>query len=106
MHLNEQELEVLRIIENNSRIDLNDLAKMTEMSEGDIETTLKKLEEMRVIVRYSTIINWAKVDEYAGVMAMIEVKVTPKRGVGFDEVAKRIYRFKEVESVVFNVWRI
>ena len=99
MHLNEQELEVLRIVENNSRIDLNDLAKMTEMSEGDIETTLKKLEDMRVIVRYSTIINWAKVDEYEGVMAMIEVKVTPKRGVGFDEVAKRIYLFEEVESL-------
>ncbi len=99
MHLNEQELEVLRIVENNSRIDLNDLAKMTELSAEEIETTLKKLEELRVIVRYSTIINWAKVDEYAGVMAMIEVKVTPKRGVGFDEVAKRIYLFEEVESL-------
>lgn len=99
MHLNEQELEVLRIVENNSRIDVKDLAKMTEMSEGDIETTLKKLEDMRVIVRYSTIINWAKVDEYEGVTAMIEVKVTPKRGVGFDEVAKRIYLFDEVESL-------
>lgn len=99
MHLNEQELEVLRIVENNSRIDVKDLAKMTEMSDGEIEATLKKLEEMRVIVRYSTIINWAKVDEYEGVTAMIEVKVTPKRGVGFDEVAKRIYLFDEVESL-------
>ncbi|RRN71172.1 Lrp/AsnC family transcriptional regulator [Peribacillus simplex] len=99
MHLNEEELEVLRIIENNSRIDLNDLAKMTNLSEADIEITLKKLEDMRVIVRYLTVINWAKVDEYHGVTAMIDVKVTPKRGVGFDEVAKRIYKFKEVESV-------
>ena len=47
MHLNEQELEVLRIIENNSRIDLNDLAKMTELSAEEIETTLKKLEEIK-----------------------------------------------------------
>lgn len=99
MHLNEQELEVLQIIENNSRIDVKDLAKMTELTEVDIEATLKKLEELRVIVRYSTIINWAKVDEYEAVMAMIEVKVTPSRGVGFDEVAKRIYRFDEVESL-------
>lgn len=99
MHLNEQELEVLRIIENNSRIDVNDLAKMIDLSAPEIETTLKKLEELRVIVRYSTIVNWAKVDEYESVMAMIEVKVTPKRGVGFDEVAKRIYRFDEVESL-------
>jgi len=99
MHLNEQELEVLKIIEKNSRIETEDLAKMTNLSAEAIEATLKKLEDMRVIVRYSTIVNWAKVDEYTGVAAMIEVKVTPKRDVGFEEVAKRIYRFKEVESV-------
>lgn len=99
MHLSEQELEVLQIIEKNSRIELQDLAKMTNLSEEEIGTTLKKLEDMRVIVRYSTIINWAKVDEHHGVTAMIDVKVTPKRGVGFEEVAKGIYRFKEVESL-------
>jgi DNA-binding Lrp family transcriptional regulator len=99
MHLNETELEVLRIIEKNSRIELQDLAKLTNSTEEEMEATLKKLEDMRVIVRYSTIINWAKVDEHTGVRAMIEVKVTPKRGVGFEEIAKRIYRFKEVESV-------
>ncbi len=99
MHLNEQELEVLRIIEKNSRIELNDLAKLTNSTEEEMQSTLKKLEEMRIIVRYSTIINWAKVDEHTGVRAMIEVKVTPKRGVGFEEIAKRIYRFNEVESV-------
>ncbi|MCQ6278833.1 Lrp/AsnC family transcriptional regulator [Bacillus sp. EB600] len=99
MHLNEQELEVLSIIEHNSRIELQDLAKMTNLSEEEIGSTLKKLEDQRIIVRYSTIINWAKVDEHTGVTAMIEVKVTPKRDVGFEEVAKRIYRFKEVQSV-------
>ncbi|PLT34035.1 Lrp/AsnC family transcriptional regulator [Bacillus sp. V5-8f] len=99
MQLTEQELEILRIIETNSRIELDDLAKMTDQTTEDIETGLKKLEDMRVIVRYATIINWAKVDNYEGVTAMIDVKVTPKRGVGFDEVARRIYRFQEVESV-------
>ena len=99
MHLNETELEVLRIIEKNSRIELQDLAKLTNSTEEEMQSTLKKLEDMRVIVRYSTIINWAKVDEHTGVRAMIEVKVTPKRGVGFEEIAKRIYRFNEVESV-------
>ena len=64
MHLNEQELEVLSIIEHNSRIELQDLAKMTNLSEEEIGSTLKKLEEQRIIVRYSTIINWAKVDEH------------------------------------------
>ncbi|CAH0344599.1 Lrp/AsnC family transcriptional regulator [Bacillus sp. CECT 9360] len=99
MNLNEKELEVLSIIETNSRIDHSDLAKMTDLSKDEIETVLKKMEDMRVIVRYATVINWAKVEGYEGVTAMIDVKVTPKRGVGFDEVAQRVYRFKEVESV-------
>jgi len=99
MHLNTNELEILKLIENNGRIDTADLAKMVDVSEKDLEVALKKLEDMKVIVRYMTIIDWAKVDEHQGVTAMIDVKVTPKRGVGFDEVAKRIYRFKEVQSV-------
>ena len=99
MHLNTIEIEILKLIENNGRIDMNDLAKMADLPLEELEVTLKKLEEMKVIVRYMTIINWAKVDDYQGVTAMIDVKVAPKRGVGFDEVAKRIYRFKEVQSV-------
>ena len=99
MHLDTIELEILKLIENNGRIDINDLSKMVDMPVEYLEKTLKKLEDMKVIVRYMTIINWAKVDEHQGVTAMIDVKVTPKRGVGFDEIAKRIYRFKEVQSV-------
>ena len=99
MHLDTIEVGILKLIENNGRIDKNDLAKMVDISLDELEVTLKKLEEMNVIVRYMTIIDWAKVDEHQGVTAMIDVKVAPKRGVGFDEVAKRIYRFKEVQSV-------
>ncbi|RFU70167.1 Lrp/AsnC family transcriptional regulator [Peribacillus saganii] len=99
MHLNEKELEILSIIETNSRIDISDLGKMADVPESEIELTLQKLQEMKVIVRYATIIDWSKVDEHQGVTAMIDVKVTPKRGVGFDEVAQRIYKFKEVKSV-------
>lgn len=99
MHLSVQDLEILQIIEKNSRVELQDLSKMMNLSIDSIEATIKKLEDMRVIVRYSTIIDWAKVEEHHGVTAMIDVKVTPKRGVGFDEVAKGIYRFNEVNSV-------
>ena len=99
MHLNTIELEILKIIESNGRIDSADLAKMVNVPSEELEVTLKKLEDMNVIVRYMTIIDWSKVDEHQGVTAMIDVKVTPKRGVGFDDIAKRIYRFKEVQSV-------
>ncbi|WP_153126568.1 Lrp/AsnC family transcriptional regulator [Peribacillus tepidiphilus] len=99
MYLNDKEIEILKIIENNGRIDTKDLAKMIGLSQEELEGTLKKLEERNIIVRYMTIINWSKVDDHEGVTAMIDVKVTPKRGVGFDDIAKRIYQFKEVQSV-------
>ncbi|MEH6944226.1 Lrp/AsnC family transcriptional regulator [Bacillus sp. JJ722] len=99
MHLNTIEIQVLQLIEKNGRIDINDLAKMANLTVEELEGTLKKLEELKVIVRYMTVIDWAKVDEHQGVTAMIDVKVTPKRDVGFDEIAKRIYGFKEVQSV-------
>ncbi|WP_108670709.1 Lrp/AsnC family transcriptional regulator [Peribacillus acanthi] len=99
MHLDDKEIEILKIIEENGRIDSNDLAKMVNLPVEELEKTLMKLEKQKIIVRYMTIINWSKVAEHEGVTAMIEVKVTPKRGVGFDEIAKRIYRFNEVQSV-------
>ena len=54
---------------------------------------------MKIIVSYPALIDWSKIDGKENVVAMIEVNVTPKRGVGFDEVAERIYRFPEVTSV-------
>ena len=57
------------------------------------------MEDNKIIVRYISVVDWAKVEDHPGVIAMIDVKVTPKRGVGFEEIAERIYRFKEVNSV-------
>lgn len=97
--MTEKELEILRIIEEDARIDYNTLAKMTNISEEEIQTILKKLEKMKVILNYSAVVDWSKVPQAEQVTAMIDVKVTPKRGVGFDEVAERIYRFSEVQAL-------
>lgn len=100
MKLTEKQIEVLEILENNSaRIPVEDIAKMAQLNVAETETILDKLEEMKVLVRFNSVIDWSKVDGHEGVTAMIDVKVAPKRGVGFDEVAQRIYRFKEVRSV-------
>ncbi|MGN7178933.1 Lrp/AsnC family transcriptional regulator [Cytobacillus sp. SAFR-174] len=100
MKLTEKQIEVLEILENNSaRIPVEDIAKMAQLNVAETETILDKLEEMKVLVRFNSVIDWSKVDGQEGVTAMIDVKVAPKRGVGFDEVAQRIYRFKEVRSV-------
>ncbi|MBM7704636.1 Lrp/AsnC family transcriptional regulator [Metabacillus iocasae] len=99
MFLEEKELEILEILEKNSRISIDSIAKMVDLNVEQTEEIVKKLEKEKVIVQYSTDINWRRVDGHEGVTAMIDVKVAPKRGVGFDEIAERIYRFPEVKSV-------
>ena len=99
MKLTEKELEIVEILEKDARIENEDLAKMVHLSVEETEEVIKKLEEQKVIVKYTSVIDWGKVEDHSGLTAMIDVKVTPKRGVGFDEIAERIYRYKEVKSV-------
>lgn len=99
MKLTEKEMEIVEILENDARMATEDLAKMVGLSVEETEQSIKKLEENKVIVRYISLVDWTKVEEHPGVRAMIDVKVTPKRGVGFDDIAERIYRFNEVKSV-------
>lgn len=70
-----------------------------QLSEDKVAELIKKLEDENIIVSYPALIDWSKVDGKENVVAMIDVKVTPKRGVGFDEVAEKIYRFPEVTSL-------
>ena len=66
--------------------------------EAKVAAEIRRLEEELVICGYPTLIDWDKTDKHQ-VTAMIEVKVTPQRGKGFDEIAERIYQFDEVEAV-------
>ena len=89
--------DLLEILENNARISLEDLQKLTGKSKKDIEKAMKNYEKKGVIVKYKTIINKQKTNN-KGVVALIEVKIAPQKDVGFDLVAQRIYRFPEVKS--------
>ena len=90
--------KILRNIATNSKLSTEDLAAMLDATPEEIQHQLKKMEEDGVICGYPTLINWDKAD-CEHVTALIEVKVTPERGRGFDKVAERIYRFEEVESL-------
>lgn len=90
--------EILKTIDKNSKLDEADLAKMLGMTEQAVHDEIKKLEAEHVICGYPTLINWDATNEER-VTALIEVKVTPQRGQGFDKIAERIYRYDEVESV-------
>lgn len=90
--------KILTFIEKNSRIDLKELAIILGVDENVVINELQAMEEEHVICGYHTLIDWDKVG-VDKVMAMIEVRVTPQRGLGFDKVAERIYNYPEVDSV-------
>lgn len=90
--------ELLAIVERNSRIDLKELAVILGVEEIDVVNELAALESEGVICGYHTMINWEKTS-IEKVSALIEVRVTPQRGQGFDSIAERIYKYPEVNSV-------
>ena len=90
--------ELLRIIEKNSRMDLKELAVILGVEEIDVVNELAALEKEGIICGYHTMINWEKTG-MEKVNALIEVRITSQRGQGFDNIAERIYKYPEVNSV-------
>ena len=90
--------ELLELLEHDARRSVSELAAILRRSEYEVEKDLRRLEKDQVILGYNTLINWDKAGENF-VTAVIEVKLTPQREVGFDAIAERIYRFEEVRTV-------
>ena len=90
--------ELLTIIEKNSRMNLKELAVILDVEEIDVVHELAAMEAEGIICGYHTLINWEKTS-IEKVSALIEVRVTPQRGQGFDSIAERIYKYPEVTSV-------
>lgn len=90
--------QILRMLEKNSRIDLKDMAIMLDVDEVTLANEIAEMEKEHIICGYHTLINWDNTTEEK-VTALIEVKVTPQRGMGFDKIAERIYMFDEVNAV-------
>ncbi len=96
--MDEKDLELLRILEENSRLSADEIAIMTNLSTAEVENRVHALEAAQVIKRYSTVINW----EQAGngeVSAIIELKVSPERDYGYDRIAERLSRFRQVKTL-------
>lgn len=89
---------ILDHIEKNSRINLKELAILLGTEEAAIANELAQMEKEHIICGYHTLINWDKTSRDK-VTALIEVRVTPQRGQGFDKIAERIYNYPEVHAV-------
>ena len=88
----------LSVIEKNSRIDIGELAVLLGEDEAALANEIANMEKEGVICGYHTLINWEKTKNEK-VNALIEVRVTPQKGMGFDNIAERIYQFSEVSAI-------
>ncbi len=89
---------ILTIIEKNSRVGLKELAIMLGTEEAEVAAALAEMEADGIICGYHTMINWDKTG-VERVTALIEVRVAPQRGQGFEDIAERIYKYPEVSNV-------
>ena len=91
--------EILEILEKDARTSAEEIAKMLGMKARAVKAAIKKFEKEGVILKYKTIVNKELVrDEHSDVRALIEVRITPKKNLGFDYLAERIYQFPEVNA--------
>ena len=90
--------EILKYLERNSKINLQELAVLLGSDEVMIANEIAQMEKEKIMCGYHTLIDWEKTGEEQ-VVALIEVKVTPQRNQGFDRIAERIYNYPEVNAV-------
>lgn len=92
------EKEILKMLERNASEPVADIAGRLGVSEEAVAAKIKELEDKQIIVGYKAVINWDKADKDL-VTALIDLKITPQPGKGFDRVAEKIYQFDHVKSV-------
>lgn len=91
--------EILEILEKDARTTPEEIARMLNMTAKAVRNSIKKLEKDGVVLKYKTIINKEILrEDDSGVRALIEVKLTPQKNLGFDHLAERVYQFPEVTS--------
>lgn len=92
------QIALLKLLEKDARLTPEEIALRLGATEEEVRSSIKDLERAGVIRRYKTVIDWEKAG-IEKVFALIDVKVSPAREVGFDDIAERLYRFPEVHSV-------
>ena len=91
--------EILNILDKEKgNVSRAKIAQMLGMEEKEVADKIEKMEKENVIVGYKNIVNWDKTDKDV-VVALIELRITPQRGEGFDKVAERIYKYPQVKSL-------
>ena len=89
--------DIIKLLTNDARMNESEIAKMVGSDETTVKARIKELEKKGAIIKYMTVVNEEVLENT--VEALIEVKVSPVRERGFDEIAQYIYQFEEVKSL-------
>ncbi len=92
------ELSILKMLENDAKMTAEQIASSLGMDAGEVAAAIAECEEKDIIAGYKTLIDWEKLGD-TSVSAIIEIKVVPQQGLGFERIAERISQYEEVESV-------
>lgn len=90
--------KLIKLLEENARYSIAELSSMLNISETEVRSLIRRLEDEKIICGYKTMIDWDKISD-TRVTALIELKVKPQRTVGFEEIAAKIMQMDEVETV-------
>ena len=92
-------VKLLKLMAKDAHVPISDMATMLGLSEAEVRAEIEEMEQAGVIRGYKTVVDWERLDETASVSAIIELKVTPKAGLGYEDVAAKVMKYPEVESV-------
>ncbi len=95
--MSELKIKLIELLHDDAFLTSDKLSVMLDKSEEEIKTAIKELEDEGIIMGYGAVINTEKLNENK-VSALIEVKITPQRDMGFDAIARTIYSFPEVKA--------
>ena len=91
--------DILKLLSENPRLTDHELSVMLDLPEAEVSDAIRSLEHDGIIGGYRAIVDWSRIEEVEQVTALIELKVTPRHDTGFDEIAKEILEFDEVDAV-------
>ena len=91
-------VKLLNLMAKDAHVSVSDMATMLGMAEDAVRAEIAEMEHAGIIRGYKTVVDWERLDD-AFVSAIIELKVTPKAGLGFEDVAAKVMKYPEVESV-------
>ncbi|MDD1669780.1 MAG: Lrp/AsnC family transcriptional regulator [Methanomicrobiales archaeon] len=96
--MDEKDREILHLLEENGRLPPGELADCLGLSGGGVEERIRAMEESRVIRKFTTVIDWERAGN-SRVSAVIDLKIAPERDFGYDKIAERIARFRQVKAL-------